>query len=391
MRIGIDASCWANQRGYGRFTRDLLKAMIALEPEHEYILFIDSVAGEQCRFPEGVQVVTVPSSSAATEAASASGYRSPTDMLRMGKVVSRTPMDILFYPSVYTYFPARTSAKTIVTFHDVIAELYPKMVFPNFRARFFWGLKTWLARFQADLILTVSEFSRQGIVRYFKIPPRKVAVTLEAADAMFHPVSRNGELQQIRRKYNLDEADRFFLYVGGIAPHKNLKTLINAFNLFQQAVNDPRFKLLIVGDFEGDAFWMDPEISNRARERTRSGDIRFTGYAPDEDLPLLYSAADALVLPSFCEGFGLPALEAMACATPVIGSDTTSLPEVVGEAGLFFHPTDVEQLAAHLQTLRENTTLRAQLSEKAYQRARQFTWEKAARTVLDIMKQLTEN
>ncbi len=308
----------------------------------------------------------------------------------MGKAVSRIPLDILFYPSVYTYFPARTSAKTIVTFHDVIAEWYPQMVFPNFRARLFWGLKTWLARFQADLILTVSEFSKQGIVQYFKISPQKVAVTLEAADAMFHPVSMNDELQRIRRKYNLEKTDRFFLYVGGIAPHKNLKTLINAFHLFQQSVNDPRFKLLIVGDFEGDAFWMDPEISTRARERTQSGDIRFTGYAPDEDLPLLYSTADALVLPSFCEGFGLPALEAMACGTPVIGSETTSLPEVVGDAGLFFHPNDTAQLAAHLQTLQENNHLKEQLSEKALRRAQQFTWEKAARTVLRVMKNLTE-
>ncbi len=390
MRIGVDASCWANPRGYGRFTRNLLNVMIALEPEHDYVFFIDSVAGQQCRFPEGVEVITVPSSSAATEAASASGYRSPTDMLRMGKAVSRIPLDILFYPSVYTYFPARTSAKTIVTFHDVIAEWYPQMVFPNFRARLFWGLKTWLARFQADLILTVSEFSKQGIVQYFKISPQKVAVTLEAADAMFHPVSMNDELQRIRRKYNLEKTDRFFLYVGGIAPHKNLKTLINAFHLFQQSVNDPRFKLLIVGDFEGDAFWMDPEISTRARERTQSGDIRFTGYAPDEDLPLLYSTADALVLPSFCEGFGLPALEAMACGTPVIGSETTSLPEVVGDAGLFFHPNDTAQLAAHLQTLQENNHLKEQLSEKALRRAQQFTWEKAARTVLRVMKNLTE-
>ena len=390
MRIGIDASCWANQRGYGRFTREILKAMIELEPEHEYIFFIDSVAGRQCRFPDNARVITVPSSTAATEAASASGYRSPADMLRMGKTVSQVPMDVLFYPSVYTYFPAFTAAKKMIAFHDVIAEMYPQLVFPNFRARLFWQAKTWLARFQADLILTVSEFSKQGIIRHFKVSPRKVVVTIEAADPIFRQISRNGELQPVIAKYHLTATDRYFLYVGGIAPHKNLKALIKAFHLFREQVPDANSKLVIVGDFEGDAFWMDPEIRTMARVGKESGDITFTGYVPDEDLPYLYSGAEALVLPSFCEGFGLPALEAMACGTAVIGSNTTSLPEVVGEAGLFFNPHHPHELAEHLKTIRENPSLKHQLEEKALHRAKQFNWQKAARIVLDTMKKLTE-
>ncbi|RMF61396.1 MAG: glycosyltransferase family 1 protein [Calditrichaeota bacterium] len=388
MKIGIDASCWSNPRGYGRFTRELLKAMIALEPEHQYIFFIDAISRQQCQFPEGVEVITIPTTNAATRAASAAGYRSPTDMFRMGKVVSRTPLDILFYPSVYTYFPARTSGKTIITFHDVIAELYPQMVFPNFRSRLFWSLKTWLARFQADSILTVSNFSRDGIIKYFRVSPDRVVVTVEAADNIFYPITSNKVLEQKLQIYHLTTQKPYFLYVGGIAPHKNLKVLIQAFQRFLNLPGKKEYQLVIVGDYEADAFWMDAEIQSLAHHKSKLDKIIFTGFVPDEDLPYLYSGAEALIFPSFCEGFGLPALEAMACGTPVIASNTTSLPEVVGDAGLFFNPSNPEDLANTMCIFADDKDLRIKLKEKAIKRAGQYSWEKGAQIVLNLMQEL---
>jgi glycosyltransferase involved in cell wall biosynthesis len=390
MRIGVDASCWPNRRGYGRFARELLKAMILLGDTHEYVFFIDSASRPACAFPNGVTVITVPVSVAATQAASSSSHRSLRDMYKMGSTVSKAPLDIFFYPSVYTYFPVFSPVRKIVTIHDVIPEMYPEMVFPNRLARLFWKMKMWAALRQADLVLTVSGYSKQGIRECLKIESEKILVTSEAADPCFRQMPVNGELRQIKKKYGLSAADRYFLYVGGIGPHKNLKTLIASFNLLKQRLNASEQKLLIVGDFERDAFWMDADIQQQAKDDSRVTGIVFSGYVPDDHLAYLYSGAEALILPSFSEGFGLPAVEAMACGTPVIGSETTSLPEIVADAGLFFNPHRPEQLADCMGKIWTTPSLKAELGTIGLRRASSYSWQKAAGVVLQAMQVLVE-
>jgi glycosyltransferase involved in cell wall biosynthesis len=390
MRIGVDASCWPNRRGYGRFARELLKAMILLGDNHEYVFFVDSASRPACTFPDGVTVITVPVSLAATEAASSSSHRPLRDMYKMGRAVSNTSLDIFFYPSVYTYFPVFSPVKKIVTIHDVIPEMYPDMVFPNHLAGTFWKMKMWAALRQADLVLTVSEYSKQGIRKYLKVKTDKILVTSEAADRCFQRMSMNGELDRIKKKYGLSEPDRYFLYVGGIGPHKNLKALIAAFNILKRRLGAPEQKLLVIGDFEYDAFWMDADIQQQARGNSHATGIVFPGYVPDEHLAYLYSGAEALVLPSFCEGFGLPAVEAMACGTAVLGSETTSLPEVVADAGLFFDPHRPEQLVDCMEKILQTPSLKAELGAAGLKRAAAYTWERAARIVLKAMKDLAE-
>lgn len=388
MRIGVDASCWPNRRGYGRFARELLKAMIVVENQHEYVFFIDSASRPACTFPKGASVVTIPVSVAATAAASSSSHRSLHDMHKMGQAVSSTPLEVFFYPSVYTYFPVFSPVKKIVTIHDVIPEMYPGMVFPSPLARLFWKMKMWAALRQADLVLTVSDYSKQGIRKLLKVETDKILVTSEASDPCFQRMSMTEELGRIKQKYGLSEPDRYFLYVGGIGPHKNLKALIAAFNMLKQRLGAPGQKLLVVGDFEHDAFWMDADIQQQARGNSHVTGIVFPGYVPDEHLAYLYSGAEALILPSFCEGFGLPAVEAMACGTAVIGSETSSLPEVVADAGLFFDPYRPEQLADCMEKLWKTPSLKTQLGNTGAKRAASFTWEKAARIVLQAMKDL---
>jgi glycosyltransferase involved in cell wall biosynthesis len=311
-------------------------------------------------------------------------------MYKMGHAVSNTSLDIFFYPSVYTYFPVFSPVKKIVTIHDVIPEMYPDMVFPNPLARSFWKMKMWAALRQADLVLTVSEYSKQGIREHLKVETDKILVTSEAADRCFQRMSLNGELDGIKKKYGLSGPDRYFLYVGGIGPHKNLKALIAAFNILKQRLGAPEQKLLVIGDFEHDAFWMDADIQRQARGSRHVAGIVFPGYVPDEHLAYLYSGAEALVLPSFCEGFGLPAVEAMACGTAVLGSETTSLPEVVADAGLFFNPYRPEQLVECMEKIWKSPSLRAELGAAGLKRAASYTWEGAARIVLNAMKDLAE-
>jgi len=388
MKIGVDASCWLNRRGYGRFARELLKAMILASENHEYVFFIDSASRPACAFPDGVRIITVPVSRAATQAASSASRRSLRDMYNMGRAISNEPLDVLFFPSIYTYFPVFSPVKKIVAIHDVIPEMYPDLVFPNRRAKLFWGMKRWAALRQTDLVLTVSNYSKQGILKHLNVEADKIFVTCEAADPCFYRKSSNAELQRLKNKYGLSEADRYFLYVGGIGLHKNLKTLLTAFKMLKQRLNAPEQKLVIVGDIEHDAFWMDPDIQQQARADSSVNGIFFPGYIADDHLAELYSGAEALVLPSFSEGFGLPAVEAMARGTAVIGSETTSLPEVVADAGLFFNPHRPEQLAACMEKVWTDPALKAKLGTAGLKRASSYSWEKAADLVLTTMQNL---
>src|SRR3989338_5248103 len=180
MRIGVDACCWSNKRGFGRFTRELLNAMVSIDQKNEYLFFVDKDTALTNKFPERVKIAVAQTSVAPTKAASASGRRSIRDLWAMSRLVMKHDMDIFFFPAVYSYFPIYTRAKIIVTIHDVIAELYPKLVFPDKRLNLFWRLKQYLANRQAHIILTVSEYSREQIIKYLKIPESRVKAISEA-------------------------------------------------------------------------------------------------------------------------------------------------------------------------------------------------------------------
>jgi glycosyltransferase involved in cell wall biosynthesis len=181
---------------------------------------------------------------------------------------------------------------------------------------------------------------------------------------------------------------RFILYVGGIAPHKNLAALVTAFDRLLADGRHDDVRLVLVGDYENDVFLIDDAIRERMNDPEFRKRVKFTGYIPDADLNALYNAATVFVLPSFCEGFGLPALEAMSCGTVVIGSDTTSIPEVVGEAGLFFDPNDAAALAEHLAAVLDDVALREELQRRSLQRAAMFSWQRSAEDTLRVLNSL---
>lgn len=391
MRIGIDASCWANQRGYGRFTREMLTALVKLDEENGYVFFMDSATACMDNFPPNVERIVLNMSQSPAQAASASGRRSISDMFRMGRRVTKEDLTLFFYPSVYTYFPIFGRVKKIVAIHDVIAEKYPELVFPNKLNRTFWNLKVWFAIKQADLIMTVSEFSKQEIMEHFGISEDNIQVVSEAADKDFRPILETAQLSDKLAHFNLDIKTRFILYVGGIAPHKNLSTLVTAYSKLINDTVHKDIKLVLVGDYEKDVFLIDKDLNELLKQLHLTDRIIFTGFVSDEELVYFYNAATVFVLPSFMEGFGLPALEAMACGTPVIGSKTTSLPEVVGDAGLFFDPNDPDELLGHMTTIIENDELRKELAQRSLQRSAAFSWSKSASEALSVFEKIGGN
>jgi len=368
----------------------MLTALLAMDSENEYVFFMDTLTAGSVRLPDNAKQVLVKLSEAPTQAASADGRRGVMDMLRMGRRVSREPLDVFFFPSVYTYFPIWGSFRKVVAIHDVIAEKYPELIFRSRKNRLFWNLKTWLAVRQSDLVMTVSEFSKQGIVEHFGLPEERVMVVTEGSADSFGVVEDRDRLVEALSACGLAAGTRFILYVGGIAPHKNLAVLVRAFTILTQVPDYADVKLVLVGDYLNDVFLIDEKLRAEMDSPSFREKVIFTGYLPDEQLNSLYNAAQVFVLPSFCEGFGLPALEAMSCGTVVIGSRTTSVPEVVGDAGLFFDPYSEAELADRLRTLLDDDRLREELGRRSLERAASFSWEQSAADALRIFNAAIE-
>jgi glycosyltransferase involved in cell wall biosynthesis len=391
MQIGIDATCWSNKRGYGRFTRDLLKALVAVDQDNDILFFVDKDTASLNDFPAGVKIVVAPTSVAPTEAASASGRRSIRDLWAMSRQVMKHDLDLFFFPAVYSYFPILNRTKIVVTIHDMIADHHPDKIFPNKKLMFFWKLKQNLAVRQADLILTVSEYSKRQIIDYFKFPESFIETISEAANPNFGVLPQNGKMAQVLNRFQLNHRERFLLYVGGISPHKNLKVLVDAYD---QLIKDLAFsdvKLVLVGDYKSDSFYSAyASLKSHIEQLCLDERVIFTGFISDEVLAYLYNAASLLVLPSLEEGFGLPAIEAMACGTPVVSSNKGSLPEILGQAGHFFDPFRPESICNILQDVLSNDTVRNEMRRFGLLRSKQFTWQAVARKTLSIFDSLVD-
>lgn len=390
MRIGIDASCWLNRRGFGRYARELVQALLRVDRRNEYVLFLDeTTARDADALPSEQQAtrVIVRTDAAAAQAAAADGSRTIRDLWRMRRAVAswRDRLDVFYFPADYTYFPIDTPARVIVTKHDMTDRRVPELLFPSWRSRFLWEAKIRLAMRRSDLVFTVSETSRRDIMEAFDFAPEHVRVVADAVDPRFLPSTDVGESTAALARYQIAPGERFLLYVGGISPHKNLATLVRAFDRWRRSAAGQRstVSLVIVGDYVSDVFHSSYlEIRQLIDGAGLAPFVRLTGFVPDADLRHLYSAAQALVLPSFYEGFGLPVLEAMACGAPVIASNAGALPEVVGDAGLLFDAHSPEALAAVLERVLMDGELRRSLTARGFERAAQFSWDASAHAAL---------
>ncbi len=387
MRVGIDVTSCLNPRGYGRFARGLITALLQRSTPHRFVLLSDSHTSRLVELPTGAaEWVVVPTRQAPTDAASHSGRRSLGDLWSMCAGASRQRLDVLFFPTVYTYFPVISKARVIVGFHDVIPEEYPELVFPERGKRRLWNLKTRLARLQADFIMTVSEHSKRGIQSHFRWPPDRIWVVGEAPDPVFRQLPSSEIDPESLGPLGVGPGDRLLVYVGGINPHKNLEALLTALARIRRRPGFQDVRLLIVGDTRTEKFTpglrsLEQKISDLALEDS----VHCTGFLPDEQVVRLLNRAQALVLPSMAEGYGLPAIEAAACGTPVVATRNSPLPELLAGGGLFFDPANLEELVSALERLLASDELRRDLGRTARQRARGLSWERSADQMLELL------
>lgn len=390
MRIGVDITCWANGRGYGRFTRELVPALFAGAPDDHFICFADTRAAERFTTDApNVEVTVVAQRESPTQAASAAGYRSPRDMLRLTQAVWRARPDIFFSPSVYSYFPVPPGQRTVVTVHDTIAERFPELTLPTTRARVFWNLKVRIALWQSALVLTVSDYAAEEIATVLGVARSRIRVSGEAPAACYGP-SGPEAVARVVGQLGLPEGAEWFVYVGGFNPHKHVDTLVRAHaELADRVGHQQAPHLLLVGGLGSDVFHNSvADIKGAVATAGTEALVHWTGFVPDEQLRDIHSGALALVLPSASEGFGLPAVEAAACGTAVIATTASPLPQLLEGGGVFVPPGDQHALVQAMHLMLTDEPQRALMGSTARTRALAMNWSTAAEATLAALREV---
>jgi alpha-1,3-rhamnosyl/mannosyltransferase len=374
MRIAIDGHPLIPPRaGIGQYTYHLIRALARLAPAHQYIVMYprltrtlrtreEPVFAEKC-----VRVV----SEGRLRFLLFRARRKLRRKLGLTPAVERSlgPYDV-YHATNYVFTHSVKRARRVVTIHDLTLMLFPEW-HPRARVS---SMASEIARSLeiADHVLADSASTRDDIAKHFSIRSERISVVPLAADESFKPLP-SAEVQRVLADWGL-VPDGYLLFMGTIEPRKNLLRLLQAAELAGNRAGP-----LVLAGADG---WGSDEVARRIQSLRRAGRLTYLGYVPDEARPALINGARGFVYPSLYEGFGLPVLEAMACGVPVLASNVSSLPEVVGSAGLMVDPADVDAIAQGMVRLWEDEALRRELSTRGLQQAAGFSWETTAKQTL---------
>lgn len=373
MHVCLDVSPTVQKHaGLGRYAGEVARALAEYRPDVQLSLFYNR-QGE----------AELPDYLAHLPRQTVKRSNKPWRMGVLLSQLSRWPMDRTFgateiFHATNHLLAHFSRARTVFTLHDLIFLHFPEYHLPYNR----WFLTLAMPRFlrAADVIITPSECSRQDALTWYNLPEAKIKVIYEAASPIFQPAGQRGHLEAVRQKYQLPE--RFILHVSTIEPRKNLSRLLEA---FKAVLNDwPDLKLVLIGK-KG---WLYDAFFQKLRELGLEEQVIFPGYVDEVDLPACFQLAEVFVYPSLYEGFGLPPLEAMACGLPVISSNSSSLPEVVGDAGLLVDPNDTAAWAEALRRVLADAELRQELAGRALRQAQKFSWQRAADELVEVYRSL---
>ena len=370
MRIAIDAhSVGAKLAGNESYATNLIEALAQVDSVNEYTLYV-TTAEARARFSQRWPNFRVQTTFPHTPL-----IRIP---VTLAAELRKRPVDVLH---VQFTAPPFSPCPVVVSVHDLSFEHLPQTF--NRRSRTQLRLTVRHSVKRAARILTLSEHTRRDMIETYGTSPERITAIPLAAPSYFGRVREERELQRVRHIYGI-EGD-YILCVSSIQPRKNLPRLVRAYESLRNKRGPGKLpKLVLVGK----CAWLYDETLRSIEEGRMKDSIILTGYVPQSDLPALYSGSICFVYPSYFEGFGLPPLEAMKCGTPVIAGNRTSLPEVVGDAGILVDPFDVNAIAAAIERLVDDPDLRQQLSVKGVARSRLFDWNETARRTLKIYEQV---
>jgi glycosyltransferase involved in cell wall biosynthesis len=367
MLIGIDASraAVARRTGTENYSLHLICNLLDLGEGHHFRLYFNQAPAPDL-FPAGAELRVTPLTRLWTH-------------VSLAREMLSDPPDVLFVPS--HVLPLVHPPRCVATVHDLGYHYHPEAHTLSQNLYLRWSTRH-NAR-TANRVVVDSQATRRDLVQFYGIPEEKIVVVYPGRNERLIPVSDPSALRAVRGKYGLTGA--YLVYVGTLQPRKNLARLVEAYAKLLEAseeASSSKLQLVLVGQ-KG---WLADDLLSQVRKLGLGERVVLTGYVPDSDLPALLSGALAFVFPSLYEGFGLPLLEAMACGTPVVCSNTSSLPEVTGDAALLVDPLDTEALAEALSRITEEADLRTTLIERGFARIHDFSWRRAAEQVLDVLE-----
>lgn len=361
MKIGIDgrAAKWYRGTGIGNYAYQIINSLNNLDTSNKYLLFMPENCSTDIDFNRNFEVRNI----------SENNSSSFWDEVNIPNILHDNEVEIYHVPQNGIGLPFDKPCRMIITLHDIIPYRMPETVGPNYLKIFLKEIPRIIP--QCDGIITVSNFSKEDIMKEFNFPGDKIFVTHLAPEDIYVPHDKQISKSLINNLYNI-QGD-FILYIGGFSPRKNIIGLMEAFSkLLAKYRKD--IKLVIAGK-KGISYDI---YRLRAEQLNISEKVIFPGFISMEHLPYLYSASELFVYPSFYEGFGLPPIEAMACGIPVIASNSTSIPEIVGDNTISINPNDTDELFEAMLKVLEDDSLRESLITKGLVRASELSWRDTA-------------
>lgn len=369
MRIGIDARLnYYREGGIAAYTRHVIAALAALDTATDYRLLQN--------FRHRTPLTPAPNFH---RVATFTPSHNRLERWALSAELLPLRLDVLHSPDFIP--PLRGARHHVITVHDLNFLHYPQFLTPA--SRRYYNDQIQRAVTQADHILACSEATRTDLIEMLDTNPAKITVHMEGVDSAFHPLP-DTEIEGMCQQLDLPRG--YILFVGTFEPRKNITGLLEAYHRLRK--NLPDAPPLVLAGRRG---WLFEEVFARIDTLGLRDHILWRENIPQDAMAALYNAAAVHVMPSFYEGFGLPALEAMASGTPTVVANRSSLPEVVGDAGLQVNPEDPDNIASELQRVLTNAALAADLRARGLERASHFTWKRTAETVLQVYRQVTEN
>lgn len=377
MRIAIDARMGDTSGGIGVYIRELISQLVEIDKKNQYFIITNKYSDRS--FVPSVDNFTILVSSITRK-----HYfiKDLWNLFFLPFLLKANNIDVYFNPRyILPFFKGKT--KMVVTVHDMIAFLYSE-IWPGisgFRIRNYIKLSSQ----RADAILTISNCAKKDIVRTLHIPENKVKVIYCGINKkLFKPIPDLSLQRLIKRKYGIRK--KFILTVGPLGTRKNHDRLIDAYSILPKYIRED-YQLIITGEKKGTY----NNLLKKVSEIYLVDDIVFTGFIPEKEMPMIISAASLFVFPSLYEGFGIPLLEAMACGIPILASNVSSIPEVVGSAALLFDPYNINKMANAINRGITDEDLRQKLVQKGFERIKKYSWKNTAKGILGVFEEVYGN
>jgi len=363
MHVLIDARMAVSQNfGFGRYVHNLLREFKDLAPDHRFTLLVnDDFPAEVIANAPNIVLCRVNIK-----------WLSIAEQIKLPLVIKRVSPDVYFCPTFIT--PVVQTCPTVIAIHDLMHVIFSRHYSWVHRIYYGWWLR--LAAKKAKSIITTSESSKQDLIRYYGLSSQKISVIHDGVEPKFRLINDKKQIDSFKSKHKLPE--HFILYVGARKINKNIDGILAAYALYSQK-NAKQLPLVLTGE-------MDKKLSKLVKKYGISEKVICVGAITDAELPLLYNSAALFLSPSLYEGFGLPHLEAMACGIPVIASNVSSLPEIMGEGGLLVDPKNSNAIARAIEKVLSDRHLGKELISRGLEKAKHYSWKTCARKTLEVLR-----